>query len=93
MRASRIQTINQFKVQLCEVLPLRIHVRAWPTDIGSKFFRCEVRAGRDLYCGEFPINAISSPEGLRVLVRGIANHIPGVYCRAVGSKLSQFMAP
>jgi hypothetical protein len=82
MRASRIQAINEFRVQLCDELPLRVHVGAWPTDTRANFWRCEIRLGRDLYWGEFPIKAIASPEGLRVLVRGIANHIPGVHCGA-----------
>ena len=74
------EMINQFKLQLRDVLPSRFKVDAWSTDTGAKFWQCEIRVGKDLYWGEFEISLISSPYLMDVLVRGIKGHMPGDHC-------------
>lgn len=82
MRIELDQNINEFKVQLRGVLPSRFKVDAWSTDTGAKYWRCEIRLGRNLYWGEFNINVIASPYDMAVMVRAIKSHMPGVRCSA-----------
>jgi hypothetical protein len=80
MPAMGKQIIHEFKMQLRDVLPSRFKVDAWATDTGAKYWRCEIRVGRDLYWGEFKISDIATPYALEVLVRAIKSHMPGVRC-------------